>query len=90
LGLVGNVIGRREEDIEILRGTTVRDLLSLLSCRHGDSFQKSVFRNSGELRAMTQVCVNDRDIDELEGLETPLAGGQQISVVVGVYPPEGG
>ena len=90
LGLVRNVIGRNEEDLDVLAGTTVGQLLHQLIEEHGPPFRQSVLKPSGELRAMAQVCVDDRDIDELEGLETRLASGQQISIVVGVYPPEGG
>ena len=90
LGLVRNVIGRSEEDFDVLAGTTVGQLLGLLTEEHGPPFKQSVLKQSGELRAMTQVCVNDRDIVDLQGLDTRLGEGEQVSIVVGVYPPEGG
>jgi molybdopterin converting factor small subunit len=90
IGLVRNVIGCGEEEIEVAPGTTVRELLGMLIKKHGDSFRMSVFRGSGELRSMALVCVNDCDISQLEGFETRVASGEKISVVVGVYPPEGG
>jgi len=90
LGLVRNVIGCREEELEIAVGTTVGELLSRLAQRHGDPFRMSVFREGGELRSTALVCVNDCDITELEGFNTRLGSGEKISVVVGVYPPEGG
>jgi len=90
LGLVRNVIGRSEEDLDVLGDTTVGQLLRLLGDKHGSPFKQSVLKQSGELRAMAQVCINDRDIDELQGLETRLGEGEQVSIVVGVYPPEGG
>jgi len=90
LGLVRNVIGRSEEDLDVLGDTTVGQLLCLLGDKHGSPFKQSVLKQSGELRAMAQVCVNDRDIDELQGLETRLGEGEEVSIVVGVYPPEGG
>jgi molybdopterin converting factor small subunit len=90
LGLVRNVIGRQEEEIEVPLGTTVRELLGDLSRKHGDPFRQSVFKKTGELRAMAQVCVDDRDINDLRGFDTLLGNGEKVSVVVGVYPPEGG
>jgi hypothetical protein len=39
---------------------------------------------------MAQVCVEDRDIEELQGFDTALDSGGKVSILVGVYPPEGG
>jgi molybdopterin converting factor small subunit len=90
LGLVRNVIGCREEEIEAGPRITIGELLGLLAERHGDAFRQSVFRRHGELRSTALVCVNDCDISELQGFDTRLESGEQVSVVVGVYPPEGG
>jgi molybdopterin converting factor small subunit len=90
LGLVRNVIGCREERIEVAAGMTVGELLGHLIEKHGEPFRASVFRSRDELRSTALICVNDRDIDQLDGFETQLGDGQELSVVVGVYPPEGG
>jgi len=90
LGLVRNVIGCREEEVEVVAGITVGELLDRLIDRHGDPFRASVFRSAKELRSTTLICVNDCDIAQLQGFETRLERGEQLSVVVGVYPPEGG
>ena len=85
-----NVIGCREEDIEVLQGTTVGELLRVLTDRHGLPFQQSVFKQNGELRATAQVCVGDCDINELKGFDTRLSSEEKVIILVGVYPPEGG
>ncbi len=90
LGLVRNVIGCREEDVQVSHGTTVGELLHLLADKHGLPFQESVFKQSGELRATAQVCVDDRDINELKGFDTRLGSEEKVMILVGVYPPEGG
>lgn len=90
IGLVRNVIGCGEEDVEVVRGATIGQLLTQLISKHGLPFRESVFKQSGELRSMAQVCVEDRDIDELDGLQTKIDNSGNISIVVGVYPPEGG
>jgi molybdopterin converting factor small subunit len=90
LGLVRNVIGCGEENVGAAPGTTIGALLQFLVAKHGDPFQKSVFQNGGKLRSTAQVCLNDRDINELQGLATKLGNGEHVSIVVGVYPPEGG
>jgi molybdopterin converting factor small subunit len=90
LGLVRNVIGCREEEVEVAPGITVGELLARLIEKHGDPFRASVFRSAKELRSTTLICVNDCDIAQLQGFETRLERGENLSVVVGVYPPEGG
>jgi molybdopterin converting factor small subunit len=90
LGLVRNVIGCREETVKAAPGTTIGEFLQFLATKHGDPFRHSVLKNGGELRATAQVCVDDRDIDELNGFDTRLGEGEQVSIVVGVYPPDGG
>ncbi len=90
LGLVRNVIGCREEEIEAEPRMTIGEFLRLLAEKHGEPFRQSVFQQGGELRSTALVCVNDRDIAELQGFETRLESGEKVSIVVGVYPPEGG
>ncbi len=90
LGLVRNVIGCREEEVNAKAGTTIGALLDLLAEKHGEPFRQSVFQQTGELRSTALVCVNDRDIGELQGFDTMLESGEKVSIVVGVYPPEGG
>jgi molybdopterin converting factor small subunit len=90
IGLVRNVIGCSEENLCVLQGTTIGELLRLLIDKHGRSFRESVFKQSGELRSMAQVCIEDRDIEELQGFDTTLDSGEKVSILVGVYPPEGG
>ena len=43
LGLVRNVIGLSEEDLEVLAGATVGQLLAQLTARHGLPFRETVF-----------------------------------------------
>jgi molybdopterin converting factor small subunit len=90
VGLVRNVIACREEEIQVLCGTTVGELLHLLADKHGLPFKESVFKQNGELRATAQVCVGDCDINELKGFDTRLANEEKVMILVGVYPPEGG
>lgn len=90
LGLVRNAIACREENIDILRGTTIGQLLRLLIEKHGAPFRESVLKQNGELRSTAQVCVDDCDINDLQGFDTKLGREEKVSIVVGVYPPEGG
>ena len=90
LGLVRNVLDCSEEIAEVGERTTVGQLLEELASRHGDTFRFSVFNGDGNLRSTVLVCMNDCDVSQLAGLETPLEADAQLTVIVGVYPPEGG
>ncbi|MBI3015467.1 MAG: MoaD/ThiS family protein [Candidatus Tectomicrobia bacterium] len=90
LGLVRNVLDCPEEVAEVGDRTTVGQLLEQLASRHGDPFRWSVFKGNGELRSTVLICMNDSDVSQLSGLETQLEAGAQLTVIVGVYPPEGG
>jgi molybdopterin converting factor small subunit len=90
LGLVRLMVG---DGVEVLRArpeSTIGEFLEFLAERHGSPFRESVYRRDGRLRSFTQVCVDDRDIDDLQGLQTTLVSGEEVSIVVGVYPAEGG
>jgi molybdopterin converting factor small subunit len=90
LGLLRNVVGDGEETVRAGADTTVGQLIDRLAERHGDALRDSLYRRDGRLRTFAQVCVDDRDIDDLDGLDTRLDGGGEVSLVVGVYPAEGG
>jgi molybdopterin converting factor small subunit len=90
LGLLRNVVGDGEETLRATPDTTVGQLIDRLAERHGEALRQSLFRRDGRLRTFAQVCVDDRDIDDLQGLDTRLDAGEEVSLVVGVYPAEGG
>ena len=50
LGLVRNVIGRSEEELEVLAGTTVGQLLRLLADQHGPSVAASTIYTGFKMR----------------------------------------
>jgi len=90
LGLARSMVDADGESIRPLSTMNVGDLLQLLSERHGPQFREGLYRRNGQLRSFIQICVDDRDIDELQGLRTPLDQGGEVSIVIGVYPLEGG
>lgn len=90
LGLARSMVEADRERFEAVPAEDVGGLLELLSERHGEKFREGLYRRNGELRSFIQVCVDDRDIDDLQGLRTPLDQGNEVSIIVGVYPLEGG
>lgn len=71
---VRSVIGCNEENVESAPSATMDDLLQLLVAKHGDPFQKSVFRNDVEWRSTTQVCL-DRGLNPARIVAFPTDAG---------------
>ena len=72
--------GAAEVDAE---GATVADVLKDLEAKHA-GFSERLFDEKGELRRFVNVFVADEDIRFLQGLDTPVAEGQVVSVVPAV------
>jgi len=90
IGLVQNVVGNRQEELSLQTDTTVRQLLLMLVEKHGIHFRLSVLRTSGELRPTVTIHVGNRDIKELEGLDTPLVPDSEMTVIITGHPDPGG
>ena len=69
-------------EIKVEAGT-VGEALKALDAAH-PGFAERVFDPSGELRRFVNVFVADEDVRFLDGLATPVADGQTISVVPAV------
>ena len=89
-GLVQNVVGKREEQLDIGNGASVNDLLKSLLDKYGEGFRDSLMDTRGELRFTTRILLDGRDINDLKGLETRLGENTEASIVVMVHPIAGG
>ena len=69
-----------EVDVE---GSTVAEALKALEGAH-PGFGERLFDDTGQLRRFVNVFVADEDIRFLQGVDTPLAVGQTISIVPAV------
>jgi molybdopterin synthase sulfur carrier subunit len=66
-----------------VEATTVGEALKALDVAH-PGFAERLFDSAGELRRFVNVFVADEDVRFLDGLATPVAEGQVISVVPAV------
>ncbi len=64
-------------------GSTVAEALKGLEAAH-PGFNDRLFDESGKLRRFVNVFVADEDIRFLQGLDTPVADGQTVSIVPAV------
>ncbi|MGC8463815.1 MAG: ubiquitin-like small modifier protein 1 [Acidimicrobiales bacterium] len=67
----------------LVDGGTVGEALKALDAAHS-GFAERLFDESGGLRRFVNVFVSDEDVRFLEGLATPVADGQTISIVPAV------
>ncbi len=66
-----------------LEGTTVADVLKALETAH-PGFGERLNDDTGGLRRFVNVFVADEDIRFLDGLDTPVADGQTVSIIPAV------
>ena len=66
-----------------IEGGTVRELLRALDTAH-PGFAERLHDDSGGLRRFVNIFVADEDIRFLDGLATPVAAGQVVSIVPAV------
>jgi MoaD family protein len=84
---VRELVGVREETLELANGGTVSDLREILILRHGEGFRNYVFDpKTKRLRPSLQFLVGDKSISVPDGLSTVLVEG----CVFAIIPPVGG
>ncbi len=64
----------------ILEGDNVGEVLSEL-CAANPDFREQLFDSEGQLRNFVNIYVNDRNVRDLDGEQTALVDGEQLSVV---------
>ena len=64
-------------------GSTVGDVLKALDAAHA-GFGERIFDDGGKLRRFVNVFVADEDVRFLQGLDTPVAAGQTVSIIPAV------
>lgn len=77
------VFGRPAIDVACGRGGDLRAVL--LQVCDTPARHRAVFLDSGLLRPELQVLVNGRNVRFLDGLETPLKGGDTVAVFPPMY-----
>jgi len=80
------IVGKKEEQIELSRSVTVEALLKQLSKKYGKEFEDYVYDELGNIRGHLQFLVNGKSITALQGFKTKLKEGDQIAIL----PPVGG
>jgi len=72
--------GKNEVSVD---GTTLREVLANLESAH-PGMRERLFDDEGALRRFVNIFVADDDVRFLQGLDTPVAEGETVSIVPAV------
>ena len=80
LGHIRNIIGsEREEEVEVGDGSSLSDLLIILSKKYGKPFQKSVYETDTiDVKPNFIVTINGYLLNQLNGVKTRLKHGDHV------------
>lgn len=84
---VREMVGQREEVIDLDKETSAIDLLRLLAAKHGQNFEQYVFdAATGNPKSYLQFLINGQSVSILGGFSTILPGNSKFAII----PPVGG
>ena len=76
------VIGQRLMEIDLPDGSSVEDFLAYMSERWGEELSGHLFDPAGgAVLPYVRIMVNGQTIQFLEGMETPLAEGDEVLIL---------
>lgn len=84
--ILREIVGKKEEELEFSKGTTVKELLKHLSENYGQAFKEYIFDKRGRAKGHLEFLVNGKSITTLKGFQTKLNDGDKIAII----PPVGG
>ncbi len=76
-------VGQKELDWETEEGATVGTVLHAVEQEYPEV---DIFNEDGEIREFLSIMKNGREVDYMDGTETPLSAGDTLSV----FPPVAG
>ncbi|MFC1486191.1 ubiquitin-like small modifier protein 1 [Thermoproteota archaeon] len=80
------ITGYKVNKILLQNSSTVEELLTLLSEKHGKNFREYIYNKKGEVRGFLSFLVNGKNINIMQGFDTKLKEDD----VVAILPPVGG
>ncbi|MEM2210743.1 MAG: ubiquitin-like small modifier protein 1 [Nitrososphaerales archaeon] len=81
-----DITGKKEDILNLTKGSTIHDVLNELCKMFGDEMRKYLFKNDNQLREELQILVNGLSIDSSTLHKKNLLNGDTIVII----PPVGG
>ncbi|MFW9831149.1 MAG: MoaD/ThiS family protein [Candidatus Thorarchaeota archaeon] len=81
LSVIREITGTREEIVEVDTGTTVGDVLKILSNKYGKSFQRMI-RSGRDIRGLQIIYfIDGKNISNLDGFKTSVHADSEIIII---------
>jgi MoaD family protein len=80
-GMIKEMVGKREENLEIDDSSNITDLIKLLSSKHGQRFTDFVFDKKGNLRDGFAFAVNGDSLSESKLSSTKCKSVQEFVIL---------
>ena len=77
--LLEDIVGKREISLTFDNELTIRGILVRLNSLIGTDFEENLFNAEGKLSKYIIIGINGKDIRKLEGLDTIIKDGDEIS-----------
>lgn len=71
--------GVASEDVELVNGSALRDLLGELARRHGPAMERVLLDEEGSPRSSILLCVGDRQVSPTD--QRQLAEGDEVTIL---------
>lgn len=77
--LLVDIVGKEEIPLSFDSPLTIREILVQLSSMIGKNFEENIFSSRGTLSKYIILGINGKDIRRLDGLDTMIKDGDEIS-----------
>lgn len=82
LGHIKDLTDIKNEEIELEDDATVKDLLDMISEKHGAGFKRAVYEpGCTDLKANYMATVNDQLLNQLDGISTKLKDQDRVRIM---------
>ena len=82
LGELRSLVRRREVEVTLTEGSTVRALMENLRESFREAFDGRVFDEKGDIYRHVSIFVNGKSLDKAIGLDTKFDGGEEVDVLI--------